>query len=89
MSQRLVALLKELATITSGYFSSKRTGTRESPHGQIEKYNIEIPLRLAGQWVALMHLNAGCHPLVMKKKEKNQKKKKKAATGTVPIYNIN
>lgn len=40
MSQRLVGLLKELATITSGYFNSKPTGARESSHGQIENYNI-------------------------------------------------
>lgn len=50
MSQRLVDLLKELATITSGYFSSMRTDARASPHGQIENYSIAIlPPRLTVQ----------------------------------------
>lgn len=77
MSQRLVDLLKELATITSGYFSSKRTGTREPPHGQIENYNIAIPGLPSVQWMAVIHLNAGCLPLLTKKKKTTKKTNKK------------
>lgn len=73
MSQRLVGVLKELATITSGYFSSKRTGAREPPRGQMENYNVAILApRQAVQWMAVINVNAGCHPLLTKKKKKNQ-----------------
>lgn len=74
VSQRLVDVLKELATITSGYFTGKRTGAREPPPGQIENYNMAIlaPTQVV-QWMALSHVNAGCHPLLTKKK-KNQRR---------------